>query len=219
MSAVAASPVIYVVDDDAAVRDGLDQLLSGSGFEVRPCADADRFFAACDPARPGCVLLDVAMPGMSGPALQESLAQRGIALPVVFLTAHGDVPTSVRAMKAGALDFLEKPVAGETLLAVVRSALAQHEHHRAEHTARTTARARYAKLTAREREVMTLAVAGLANKEIARKLGLSHRTVEIHRARAMRKMHASTLLELARAAELCGAAPASVASVEEDKPA
>ncbi|MCL4798748.1 MAG: response regulator [Burkholderiales bacterium] len=208
------TPIVYIVDDDAAVRRGLEQLIASGGFMVRSFASAEAFLAACEQGCAGCVVLDVAMPGMGGPQLQSVLAQRGLRLPIVFLTAHGDVATSVRAMKAGAVDFLEKPVSGATLIAAVRKAMALEARQHEDHALRAAARARYAKLTAREREVMALAVAGLPNKEIGKRLELSYRTVEIHRARAMRKMRATTLLELAHAAALCGidatgAAPAA----------
>lgn len=211
----ATTPVVYVIDDDAAVRDGLQELLAGAGFEPVVFASAERFLAVCDGARRGCVVLDVAMPGMSGPELQAALAARGIDLPIIFLTGHGTVAMSVRAMKVGALDFLEKPVAGDDLIAAVRNALTASAQRNGDQAERAAAQARYAELTAREREVMALAVAGLANKQVARQLGLSHRTVEIHRARAMRKMGAATLLELARAAQLCAQAPARRADPKE----
>jgi FixJ family two-component response regulator len=203
------TPAVHVVDDDAAVRQGLEQMLGAAGFEVRAFASAEAFLAACKEGCAGCVVLDVAMPGMSGPELQAALLDRGLDLPIVFLTGHGDVPTSVRAMKAGAVDFLEKPVAGATLIATVHNAMALEARRHEDQALRAVAQARYAKLTGREREIMALAVRGLANKEIGKQLELSHRTVEIHRARAMRKMHAANLLELARAAALCGIADGS----------
>jgi len=201
------TPIVYVVDDDDAVRAGLEQLLATAGFRVQGFASAEAFLAAGAAGGEGCLVLDVAMPGMSGPELQAALARRASGLAIVFLTGHGDVGTSVRAMKAGAVDFLQKPVAGATLIAAVREAIRREARAHEDQAFRAAARARYAKLTAREREIMALAVAGLANKEIGKRLALSHRTVEIHRARAMRKMRAANLLELARAAELCGIGP------------
>jgi len=198
------TPTVHIVDDDAAVRQGLEQLLGASGFRVQSFASAEAFLAACEKGCAGCVVLDVAMPGMSGPALQAALAERNLHLPIIFLTGHGDVPTSVRAIKAGAVEFFEKPVASDLLIAAVRNAMVLEASQHEDQALRAAARARYAKLTAREREIMALAVAGLSNKEIGRRLGVSHRTVEIHRSRAMRKMRAATLLELAHAADLCG---------------
>ncbi|MDX1376423.1 MAG: response regulator [Burkholderiales bacterium] len=201
------SAAVHVVDDDAAVRRGLGLLLTGAGFEVRSYASAEAFLAESGASPAGCLLLDVAMPGMSGLELQAVLAARGVRLPVIFLTGHGDIPSSVRAMKDGAVEFLEKPVAGDVLIAAVRGALALDAGRHADQTLRAAAQARYATLTEREREIMALAVAGLSNKLIARRLGISHRTIEIHRARAMRKMRAASLLELAREARLCDLAP------------
>jgi two-component system response regulator FixJ len=201
-------PAVHIVDDDAAVRQGLEQLFAAVGLQVRTFPTAEAFLAECQQEGcAGCVVLDVAMPGMSGPELQAALAEREIRVPIIFLTGHGDVPTSVQAMKAGAMEFFEKPIASAALLAAVRNAMAHDAREHEDQAARTVARAYYAKLTGREREVMALAVAGLSNKEIAKRLALSHRTVEIHRARAMRKMRAGSLLELAHAAELCGIAP------------
>jgi RNA polymerase sigma factor (sigma-70 family) len=202
---------VYIVDDDAAVREGLEQLFAAAGLDVHSFASADAFLAECQhKGCAGCVVLDVAMPGMSGTDLQAALAERAIRVPIIFLTGQGDVPTSVQAMKAGAMEFFEKPISGPILVAAVRNALARSDREHEDHAARIAARSCYAKLTGREREVMALAVAGLSNKAIAKHLALSHRTVEIHRARAMRKMRAASLLELAHAAELCGIAPSHV---------
>lgn len=198
------SAPVYIVDDDEAVRRGLEQLLLAAGFEAHSFASAESFLSSSAGTEGGCIVLDIAMPGMNGLDLNAVLHERGVHLPVIFLTGHGDVPTTVRAMKDGALEFLEKPVAGETLLRAVRAALKLEESRHEDHAERAAARARYGTLTAREREVMALAITGLPNKVIARRLALSHRTVEIHRSRAMRKMQAGSLLELSHAAELCG---------------
>jgi FixJ family two-component response regulator len=152
-------------------------------------------------------VLDVRLPGMSGPELQAALAARGVRLPIIFLTAQGDIPTSVRAVQAGAIDFLEKPVAGDLLVQRVRGALRIDGQQRKEQAQATRAQVRYAQLTPREREVMGLLVAGQSSKEIARRLGISHRTVEIHRTRVMHKMHATNLIELAAAAAACYTSP------------
>lgn len=198
---------VFLVDDDAAVRDSLSLLIEQEGFAVETFAGAEDFLAACRPERRGCAIVDLRMPGMDGLRLQEELARRGVALPLVFLTGHGDIPTSVRAIKAGAVDFLTKPVSGAALMASLHAALAEGERLRAQAESSSTAASRLASLTEREREVMALAVEGLPNKEIARRLDISHRTVEIHKARIMHKTGAATLLELARIAEAGGFRP------------
>jgi len=182
--------VVYVVDDDAAVRDSLSLLLESAGLCAAAFDSAQAFLAAHRAHQPGCLVLDVHMPGMDGLELQNELARRGELMPIIFLTAHGNVPETVRAIKAGAVDFLTKPVDGKLLLDRIRAAVAVSEtaHQR---------KARLASLTQREREVLILAVAGRPNKEIARHLGISHRTVEVHRSHILSKMGAATLLELA----------------------
>lgn len=199
-----AAPTVFVVDDDHAVRDSLSLLLDQEGFAVATFDGAAAFLAACRPDWHGCAILDLRMPNMDGMRLQEELARRGITLPIIFLTGHGDIPTSVRAIKAGAVDFLTKPVTGAALLASVQAALAQAQALQVEAEANHTAASRLASLTEREREVMALAVEGLPNKEIARRLDISHRTVEIHKARIMHKTGAATVLDLARIAEAAG---------------
>ena len=198
------TPTVFVVDDDAAVRDALVQLLAAAGFSVRSFPSGTAFLQACAPDWRGCILLDIAMPGMSGLALQEALAARAIRLPIVFLTAHGKVPTAVQAMKAGAMEFLEKPAAGPVLLDAVRRSLAIDAERHAQDATRVELMERVATLTRREREVMTLAARAGSNKEIGRQLGISHRTVEIHRGRIMRKLGLATPFELAAAATACG---------------
>jgi FixJ family two-component response regulator len=197
------SPTVFVIDDDAAVRDALGRLLEAHHLQVRTYDSAEGFLAALRPTDSGCLVLDVRLPRMSGPELQATLAARGIRLPIIFLTAQGDIPTSVRALQAGAMDFLEKPVAGELLVERVRAALHVEAAQRRAQAQAKRARVRYAQLTPREREVMGLLVAGQSSKEIARRLGISHRTVEIHRTRVMHKMHATNLIELAAAAAAC----------------
>jgi FixJ family two-component response regulator len=198
------SSLVYVVDDDDMVRDSLTLLLEGAGYEVHAFASGEAFLNA-DLARAGaCVLLDVAMPGMSGLKVQEELTQRHLTLPVLFLTAHGDVPTAVHAVKAGAVDFLQKPIGGTELLARVAEAQAGDAQRLRNAAEVAVILARLDNLTPRERDVMALAVTGQHNKEIARELGISHRTVEIHRARMMHKMGATTLVELAEMVRLCG---------------
>lgn len=184
---MSTAPTVYVVDDDAAVRDGLAAMFDAAGLTVRTYASAKEFLQAYRPDWTGCLVLDVSMPEMTGPELHAELNRRGAQLPVIFLTAHGDIPMTVNAIKAGAVDFLTKPADGAVLLKRVRAALARN----------TEVSARLADLTEREREVMIRVAVGYASKEIARELNISHRTVEIHRARVMQKMKAGSVLELA----------------------
>lgn len=191
-------PTVFVVDDDPAVRDSLSLLLEGESMAVEAFASAEAFLAVCRTAPQCCAIVDIRMPAMDGLQLQAELLQRDIRLPLIFLTGHGDIPMSVRAIKAGAVDFLVKPITAADLIKSVEAAVLESEKisARVEESQSTADRMR--NLTEREREVMTLAVEGLANKEIARRLGISHRTVEIHKARVMHKMDASSLIELAR---------------------
>ena len=192
---------VYVVDDDEAVRDALVLLLETAGFVVQGFASAQAFLAVCNTECRGCIILDVKMPEMEGPALHRELLRRGILLPVIFLTAYGSITQSVQAIKAGAVDFLTKPVEGSLLLERVHDAMSQSQQHQEHSEHQRELLVRLATLTTREREVMALAVTGLTNKEIAQRLNISHRTVEIHRARVMHKTGASSLLALARIAE------------------
>lgn len=195
---------IFVVDDDPAVRDSLTLLLEQEDLPVQTFDGAEAFLAACRPQQRGCAIVDLRMPGMDGMRLQEELGRRGILLPIIFLTGHGDIQTSVRAIKAGAIDFLTKPITASALLASIRAALVEGERLYAQAETTHTAASRLASLTERERDVMALAVEGLPNKEIARRLDISHRTVEIHKARIMHKTGAVTVLDLARIAEAGG---------------
>jgi FixJ family two-component response regulator len=180
-------PTVFVVDDDDAVRAGLIALFEAAGLAVEAYAGARAFLETYRPERAGCLVLDVNMPDMKGPELQAELARRGSALPIIFLTAHGDIPMTVNAIKAGAVDFLTKPADGGELLKRVRAALAQS----------VQASAGLAELTAREREVMVRMAAGRSSKEIAHELDISHRTVELYRSRILQKMKARSVLELA----------------------
>lgn len=195
-------PIIYIVDDDQAVRDGLTALLSVNGFALQTFDSAERFLAALDPNAAGCAILDIRMPGMSGLDLQGELKRRGIALPVIIITGHGEVPLAVAALKAGAVDFLEKPFDSDALLASIADALRRNATARPSPFDRETIAARLAQLTPREREVMDLVVAGHPNKVVANRLGIAVRTVEIHRAKVMDKSQARNLSELIRMAML-----------------
>lgn len=189
---------VYLVEDDDAVRDSLAQVLEGAGLPVRAYASGEAFLAAYRGDPGGCAVLDVRLPGMSGPELQEALAARGADIPIIFLTGHADVPLAVRALKAGAYDFLEKPARNAALLDRVRSAL---EFQRTRHDEKFSvgeARRHFELLTERERAILLKVVAGRSSKEIARDLGISHRTVEVHRANIMRKTRAENTIQLVR---------------------
>jgi FixJ family two-component response regulator len=191
---------VFVVDDDASVRDSLRMLLEVSGYEVAAFPSAEDFLDICTPDTEGCIILDVNMPDMDGPTLQEELLRRGLRLPIIFLTGHGTIPLTVRTLKSGAVDFLTKPVPGSVLLARVKEALQQCSVLQNQAKVARSVASRLAMLTEREREVMMLAVAGHTSKEIAQRLDISFRTVEIHRAHVMQKTGASNMLELARIA-------------------
>lgn len=197
-----AKSTVYIVDDDPAVRDGLKALLTVSGYELATFESAESFLAAVDRRATGCAVLDIRMPGMSGLDLQRELKRRGIALPVIIITGHGDVPLAVAALKAGAVDFIEKPFDSDALIASIEEALRRGAAALASAFDRDTVAARVAQLTAREREVMDLVVAGHPNKVVADRLGIAVRTVEIHRARVMEKTEARNLSELIRMAIL-----------------
>ncbi len=189
---------VFVVDDDADVRDSLASLLSSANFRVETFDSARAFLSSDALSRQGCLVADVRMPDMDGLELQEELGRRKSKLPVIIITGHGDVPLAVRAMKAGAVDFLEKPFEEERLLTSIRRAYAAGSAAQSQAKAVEAVSARIAQLTGREREVLSLVVAGRANKEIARALNISPRTVEIHRAHVMEKMEADSLAELVR---------------------
>lgn len=195
---------VFLVDDDPAVRDALALLLGTAGLAVETYASAEEFLHAYRPEQAGCLVLDVTMPGMSGLDLQAELAARGVRLPIIFLTAHGSIPMSVRALKSGAVDFLEKPADGAALVDRVRAALDRDAASRVQDASAAEITARFARLTAREREIMARVAAGRSNKEIARELDISHRTVEVHRARVLEKMNARSAVELAAMAKICG---------------
>jgi FixJ family two-component response regulator len=187
---------VFVVDDDQAARESLRWLLESVGHAVQCHASAQEFLASYDGSRPGCLVLDVRMPGMSGLELQSHLLERDWCLPVIIVTGHGDVPMAVRAMKAGAVDFLQKPYNDQTLLDRIRQALDLCQQRRLNHDELIRIQANYRQLTPREREVATLVVAGKSNKVIAAELGLSPKTIEVHRANVMFKMQTHSLSQL-----------------------
>ncbi len=196
MTGATAVPSVFLVDDDPQVLKALTRLLRANGFAVVTFESAEAFLAQHDAAAPGCLVLDVNLPGLDGLALQRRLAEGGPALPIVFLTGHGDIPMSVRAVRAGAVDFLTKPVAADTLLAAVRSGMAQDVLAREAHAESVALRQRHARLTQREREVLAGLIAGKLNKQIAADLGIVEPTVKFHRARIMEHMQARTVAEL-----------------------
>jgi FixJ family two-component response regulator len=209
----ASIPVIRVVDDDQAFRTAITRLLKAGGYEVRSFGSAGDFLLEEEDSRPGCVLLDLRMPGPDGLDLQAAISRRPDPLPIVFLTAHGDVPASVRAMKGGAEDFLLKPVKRETLFAAIQAALARDTKGRAAREERDEVRRRYEALSPRERDVLAHVVAGRLNKQIASALGTSERTVKAHRARVMIKMGASSVADLVRSADRIGAGRPAVEAI------
>ena len=203
----APTSVIFVVDDDASVRDSLRRLISSVGFAVEVFPSARAFLEVPRPAVPGCLVLDVRLPGLSGLDLQRELAATDAELPIIFLTGHGDIPMSVRAMKAGAVEFLTKPFREQELLDAIRSAIERDRTMRAERQERTELRRRYASLTPRERDVLAGIVAGLLNKQIAGELGTSEATVKEQRGHLMAKMEAGSVAELVRFAARLGITP------------
>lgn len=195
---------VYIVDDDPAVRDSLTLMLQQDGYRIRSFEAGEAFLAVADTATHGCAIIDIRMPGMDGIQLQEEILRRQIPLPVIFLTAHGDIPKSVKAMKAGAVDFLTKPVTRRDLLAALQAASREIARIETSAANRSQAQAQLETLTERELQVTQLAILGHSNKEIARKLGISHRTIEIHKSNIMKKTGALNLLELARIAHDAG---------------
>ncbi len=202
------SPLIHLIDDDAAVRDSLALLISTVGLRVQAWERPETFLAEFDRQSIGAIVLDVRMPGISGLSLLDTLVAQGVDQPILMLTGHGTVEMCRRAFKAGAAEFLEKPVNDEQLLEALQQAVRQHVKSRERHQADRLARERYAQLSEREREVLGLIVAGLTNKEIGRALDLSPRTVETHRAHLFAKLQAESLAQLIRAyAALVDASP------------
>ena len=204
---VAAAPIVFVVDDDTSIRDSLRRLITSVGFKVEVFPSARAFLGARRPDAPGCLVLDVRLPGLSGLDLQRELAATDAELPIIFLTGHGDIPMSVRAMKAGAVEFLTKPFREQELLDAIRSAIERDRTMRTERQERTELGKRYAALTPRERDVLAGIVAGLLNKQIAGELGTSEATVKEQRGHVMAKMQAGSVAELVRFAARLGITP------------
>ena len=206
MSAVSQpdAPTVFIVDDEAPVRKALSRLLRAAGFVVAAFASPGEFLAQHDLHKPGCLVLDLMMPGINGMELQRALARKGSVLPIIFLTGHGDIPKSVQAMKSGALDFLTKPVNDENLLASIRAAIKRDSVARREQAELFEIRARLASLTPREQEVLDHVVTGKLNKQIADDLGVVEKTIKVHRARVMEKMKVQSVAELVRLVERSG---------------
>jgi FixJ family two-component response regulator len=196
-----ADAIVFVVDDDSSIREAIESLVKLAGLRVESFGSAQEFLRAERPDLPGCVVLDVELPGLSGLDLQRELATHGIKLPIIFITGYGDIPMSVRAMKAGALEFLTKPFRDQDLLDAIQQALERDRAARRHSREIAELRERFDALTSREREVMSLVVTGWLNKQIGFELGISEITVKIHRGRAMNKMGAQSLAELVRMTE------------------
>jgi len=199
---MAVQPIVHIVDDDRAVRDSLSFFMKSVGFESMAYDSAEAFLEKADLNRPGCLIVDIRMQGMSGLELQQLLNERSSKLPVIIITGHGDVPMAVQAMKAGAVDFLEKPYDNQLLIARIRQCLQQISKEQDKENRVAKAKSRLAQLTPRELEVMKLLVAGKHNKAIADDLDISVRTAEAHRAKVMKKLHADSLSDIVRVALL-----------------
>jgi two-component system, LuxR family, response regulator FixJ len=193
-----STPMVFIVDDDSGVRSSIRVLMKSIGLAATPFASAKEFLDAYNPHQPGCLVLDIRMPGMSGLELQEALNDRGAVIPVIFITGHGDIPMAVEAMRHGAFDFLQKPFRDQDLIDRIQKALEQDKETRESLKEHSRIRARIASLTPREKEVLDLLTTGKANKSMAQDLGLSQRTVEIHRAHVMEKMGAKSVAQLVR---------------------
>jgi FixJ family two-component response regulator len=203
----ADAPIVFVVDDDLSLREALCSLFRSVGLHVEAFASAHELLKRELPDVPSCLVLDVRLPGLSGLEFQTQLAKADVRLPIIFMTGHGDIPMTVRAMKAGAIDFLAKPFRDQDLLDAVSAALTRDEERRRIDRSLSDLRDRYASLTAREREVLGLVTTGMLNKQIAAHIGLSEITVKIHRGHMMKKMEAGSVADLVKMAELLGVRP------------
>jgi FixJ family two-component response regulator len=201
---MANGPIVYVIDDDPSMRNAIEDLLQSIGLGIRVFPSAQEFLKAARPDAPGCIVLDVRLPGQSGLDFQRQISGTAMELPIVFITGHGDVPMSVRAMKSGAVEFLTKPFRDQELIDAIHAALERDRARRADAGALAGLRARFDALTPREREVLLHVVSGRLNKQIAASLELSEATVKMHRGQIMRKMHAGSLPELVRMADRLG---------------
>lgn len=203
-AATSSEPAVFVIDDDASVRKSLARLLGEEGWHVETFETPTQFLERQPFEGNGCVLLDVRMPAMAGPDVHNAMVARGETLPVIFLTAHGDLPTAIRSMKRGAVDFLAKPADEKVLLGTLREALARHAQSLAERRRRGGIEAKVAKLTRRQREVLSLVIAGRLNKQIADSMGISIKTVKVHRARVMERLEVTSIAALVHACETIG---------------
>jgi FixJ family two-component response regulator len=202
-----SDPIIAIVDDDPSAREGLQSLIQSAGWRAESFASAQEFLARPRAEVPSCLILDLQLPGLSGLDLQKRMAEVGLEIPIVFLTGHGNIPASVQAMKAGAVEFLTKPFDEEELVQAVQEAIKRDRHTRQQHAELRELRDRYESLTAREREVLQQVVSGLLNKQIAAELDITEFTVKIHRGHVMRKMRADSLADLVRMAASLGIRP------------
>lgn len=196
--------LVFVVDDDASVRKSLGRLISAAGYRVQAYASPREFLARPTEPGPSCLVLDVRMPGVTGLELQQTLASAAHEIPIIFITGHGDIPMSVKAMKAGAMDFLTKPFAGKDLLDAIRRAVAKDTRNLGTEARDDEIRSRVKRLTPRESQVLALVVTGMLNKQIAAELGIGEKTVKVHRARVMEKMQAGSVAALVRLADAAG---------------
>ena len=204
---IISDAVVFIVDDDPLIRDALEQLVRSVGITVVVFPSAQAFLDAELPDRPGCLVSDIRMPELSGLDLQDELNRKGITIPIIFMTGHGTVPMSVRAMKSGALDFIEKPFEDQELLDAINRAIKQSRMVKKKEAERDVIEQHINLLTSREHEILTLVIAGMLNKQIAYDLGMSENTVKTHRARIMRKMSVNSLAELVRSTEKIGLQP------------
>jgi FixJ family two-component response regulator len=204
---IAAAPCVFVVDDDDSVRKALGRLLGSAGLRAETFGSAEEFLCHDRPDAPGCLLLDVELPGLDGLELQRRLDEANVGLPIIFITGHGDIPMSVQAMKAGAADFLAKPFDDETLLHAIRQAVTRDELVRQRDADVSIVRRRAESLSPREREVLVLVVSGFMNKQIGRRLGVTEKTIKVHRGQVMRKMNTRSLADLVRMAGMIGIQP------------